>query len=455
MGDQAMNCRTITLPGDGKRRREGRVPLWLAAAMAFGVGALPMVARAAAPPPISEFALPTSGALPFYAVAGPDGNIWFTEIVNSAIGRINVASPNRIVEFPTPTAFSAPLEIAAGPDGNLWFTENAGNRIGRITPTGQITEFSVPRANSGPAGIVGGPDGNLWFTESQTDRIGRVTPTGGFTDFKFPAVAKPGVCRAPHDIVSGPDGNLWFTESSNGNCQPGPQTNTCGPAGASPCLYAYQHIGRITPQGLITEFPTPTKDAVPFGMTAGPDGNVWFTEFSGNNIGRVSVAAPHIITEFPLPMLALPAGTTCLSFPTPATCSDPQGITSGPEGKLWFTESNTARIGSITPAGSVTEVALPASTGPIGVANGPDRNLWWTEGDASKIGRLSLAVTIPTASPGGTLGTVAPAPSTGGAPGALPPIGVACMIVGLLVTSTFWIRRRHAEPMTGGPQDEE
>jgi streptogramin lyase len=30
------------------------------------------------------------------------------------------------------TAAGAPVGIVAGPDGNLWFTENSGNRIGRL-----------------------------------------------------------------------------------------------------------------------------------------------------------------------------------------------------------------------------------------------------------------------------------------------------------------------------------
>ena len=36
-----------------------------------------------------------------------------------------------------PTPQSAPWEIAAGPDGALWFTELLGNKIGRITTDGQ------------------------------------------------------------------------------------------------------------------------------------------------------------------------------------------------------------------------------------------------------------------------------------------------------------------------------
>lgn len=31
-----------------------------------------------------------------------------------------------------------------------------------------------------------------------------------------------------------------------------------------------------------------TAGAQPIGITAGPDGNLWFTEFNGNRIGRIS-----------------------------------------------------------------------------------------------------------------------------------------------------------------------
>ena len=44
-------------------------------------------------------------------------------------------------------------------------------------------------------------------------------------------------------------------------------------------------IGRISTSGTITEFPVPTSDSSPYGITAGPDGNLWFTEAGGNKIG--------------------------------------------------------------------------------------------------------------------------------------------------------------------------
>src|SRR6266436_5523218 len=67
-----------------------------------------------------------------------------------------------------------------------------------------------------------------------------------------------------------------------------------------------------------TEFPTPTAGSQPTAITTGPDGALWFTEQSGNKIGRITTDG--VITEFPLPISG----------------SGPVGITTGPDGALWF-----------------------------------------------------------------------------------------------------------------------
>jgi hypothetical protein len=53
--------------------------------------------------------------------------------------------------------------------------------------------------------------------------------------------------------------------------------------------------------GKIREFAVPTANSGPLDITAGPDGNLWFTETSGNNIGRITPAPKHKLTEFPTP----------------------------------------------------------------------------------------------------------------------------------------------------------
>lgn len=44
----------------------------------------------------------------------------------------------------------------------------------------------------------------------------------------------------------------------------------------------------LQPAGRITEFALPTSASEPFGITAGPDGNLWFTEEVSNRIGHIS-----------------------------------------------------------------------------------------------------------------------------------------------------------------------
>jgi streptogramin lyase/Tol biopolymer transport system component len=133
-------------------------------------------------------------------------------------------------------------------------------------------------------------------------------------------------------------------------------------------------IGRITTAGVVTEFSIPTAGAEPRGITAGPDGNLWFTEESGNKIGRITPAG--VITEFPLP--------------TPGAA--PFGITAGPDGNLWFTEQVPSQIGRITPAGVITEFStVTPGASPFWITTGPDGNLWFTEEFANNIARITPA----------------------------------------------------------------
>ena len=102
------------------------------------------------------------------------------------------ASPSRAREFPVPTPFSSPVGIAAGPDGNLWFTELGANQIGRITTGGSVTEFAVPTPSSAPHDIAAGPDGNLWFTEYNGYKLVRITTGGAITEFGSPPTGGSG-----------------------------------------------------------------------------------------------------------------------------------------------------------------------------------------------------------------------------------------------------------------------
>jgi streptogramin lyase len=123
----------------------------------------------------------------------------------------------------------------------------------------------------------------------------------------------------------------------------------------------------------ITEFPLLPNSRGPTGITAGPDGNLWFTE-NGGGIGRITPAGQ--ITEFPIPG----SGTN----------NSPSDITAGPDGNLWFTQRRVNQIGRMTPAGTVTEFPLPTpNNAPDKITAGPDGNLWFTEPGSGMIGRIT------------------------------------------------------------------
>ncbi len=261
-----------------------------------------------------------------------------------------------------------------------------------------ITEYPILTPGAGPISITTGPDGSLWFTEfnASSNNIGRITTAGVITEYSIPGSIE----MESAGIVTGSDGNLWFTLADF----------DLGEAAA---------IGRITPDGAITEFPLSNPLSGPLGIAAGSDGNLWFTEanINGNKIGRITLAG--VITEFPIPTQGYPAGIaagpdanlwfthyankigrittggiiTEFSIPTPA--SQPSGITAGPDGNLWFTEFAVNKIGRITTGGIITEFSIPTpASQPSGITAGPDGNLWFTERAANKIGRITTTGVI-------------------------------------------------------------
>ncbi len=135
----------------------------------------------------------------------------------------------------------------------------------------------------------------------------------------------------------------------------------------------------------ITEYPVPTVNANPFGIAAGPDGNLWFTEPGAGKVAKITTDGT--ITEYPIPMVY----------------SVPRGIAAGPDGNLWFTEENAGKVASITTDGTITEYAIPtAYANPWDIAAGPDGNLWFTEVSGNKVAKLTVSGTfteyaIPTA----------------------------------------------------------
>jgi streptogramin lyase len=133
-------------------------------------------------------------------------------------------------------------------------------------------------------------------------------------------------------------------------------------------------IGRITPSGMVTQFRV-TAGAAPVGIAVGPDGALWFTEYDANKIGRMTTG-----------------GSLTNEFPIITANADPYAIAKGSDGNMWFSEISAQKIARITPGGSVSE--FNAFTRPQGIATGPDGNPWFaanTDAGSAYIGKWTPA----------------------------------------------------------------
>jgi streptogramin lyase len=289
------------------------------------------------------------GSSPSVIEAGGDGNLWFSDVgITHAIGRI---SPTGLItEFNAGTtglnAGASPGEITDGPDGSLWFLDNGTptRAIGEISKTGVITEHTYSAdPNDNLNAITEGPDGNIYFTVTGNNPgLGEVNVASG-TVTKIPTGTS--LTNFPNDITGGPDGNIWSDDDS-----------------ASTVSRLTAGTTTVTPFGSANGLQNPSE---PDAMTSGPDGNVWFIDQQSGHDAAGRVTPAGVITEFPL-------------------ASTPWGITPGIDGNLWVPIGDMGGVNAIariTPSGTIT----PFSAGLSANANfgdgsdiivGPDGNLW-------------------------------------------------------------------------------
>jgi virginiamycin B lyase len=109
-------------------------------------------------------------------------------------------------------------------------------------------------------------------------------------------------------------------------------------------------------------------------------------------------------TTAAVPSAAGPLGATgtVVELDVPTACSSPYGITATADGNVWFTEFAANKIGLVTPAGELRELAVPSwqidrpgHSGPTDIAAAPDGSAWyWEIGTLEQLGHVLPAGAI-------------------------------------------------------------
>ncbi len=303
---------------------------------------------------ISELPL-SSDANPYGIAVDKGGLVWFAESGSGSLARYDPTT-GRFSEFPLPQAGSRPFYITIDNNGTVWISETQYNQIVMFDPvTNSFKEYPVPTSGAVPGGIAADKNGNIWFTEEIAGKIGRLDPlTGNITEFQIPSPDS-----IPIQTAIDARGLIWFTESKAGK------------------------IGMINPEsGAITEFQPRNGTLLgPTGITATPDGSIWFTEHAGNRITQFDLENQTFHTYVIPTDHAFPFGITYhanrlwfvehianaigsldlvtgafVNFPIPSNSSDVQLLSTDQSGNVWFTLPASSVLGVLTPTSSVLQL---------------------------------------------------------------------------------------------------
>lgn len=184
--------------------------------------------------------------------------------------------------------------------------------------------------------------------------------------------------------------------------------------GSAGALLLFSLVGRVFGQTII-EVPA-TSGSLPWGITQGPDGRIWYTDLQTRSVGAVSLS--QAAQSYPV-NVTTPGGIctgadgniwftgapnaggiasvgrmkvdgTFTLFPMPQGAILPEGIVAGPDGNVWYAEGFD-HIGRVTPSGNFTVFTLPtARARPLSLTVGADGAIWFTESQAQQIGRITV-----------------------------------------------------------------
>ncbi|WP_142213181.1 hypothetical protein [Streptomyces sp. SLBN-118] len=254
-------------------------------------------------------------------------------------------------------------ELIIGPDGNLWVSQQLEDRVLRVSTTGRVVGTIDFPDNSGPHGIDKDWRGHVWLTEEFANALVELDATGKrIASYPLPL---PGA--GPHGLRIGCDGHtVWWTGKDNGTVGSfDPRTHAWTVHSLAPdsqpiylargprCAMFFteltgNRIGRVDTNGFLREYAIPTPDSRPIAVAAGRSGHVWFTEEAGAAYAELDLVTGRITehrTDVPDAKLA--------------------GLAFDCFGNLWVQYNQPGLIDRVRPDLTVSRYTLPTAA-PVG-----------------------------------------------------------------------------------------
>ena len=220
--------------------------------------------------------------------------------------------------------------------------------------------FPVP-PGSRPHDVAPAVDGGVWYAVQGSGELGWLDPDTGETEH-----TSLGRGSRPHGVIVGPDGAPWITDGGlNAIVRVDPESKevrlfTLPPdrpnAHLNTATFDLNGVlwftgqngvyGKLDPNsGEMTVLDAP-RGRGPYGITTSPDGDVYFASLAGSYVGRINPATGE---------------ATALEPPTPAQGA--RRVWSDSRGRIWVSEWNAGQVAVYDPAnGDWQEWKLPGSS---------------------------------------------------------------------------------------------
>jgi virginiamycin B lyase len=212
-------------------------------------------------------------------------------------------APTQVFDLPEG---DRPHDVAPAPDGKVWYAAQGAGSLGILDPaTGKVENVPLGEG-SAPHGVIQGPDGAAWLTDGGQNAIARYDPESGEVEV-WPLPESRAAANLNTCAFDG-DGILWFT-GQNG-------------------IY-----GRLDPKtGEMVVYDAP-KGRGPYGITATPDGEIYYASLAGSHIGRVDRKTGK---------------ATVIEPPTEGQGA--RRVWSDSKGAIWVSEWNSGQISRYVPS---------------------------------------------------------------------------------------------------------